>query len=78
MNNYDLNDTLEKLESIKEVNPLVFKLWKSNIIIKYKSLIKSIDNCHNFLQLFQENKINLKDINENNILTLTLFLNGMT
>jgi len=78
MNNYDLNDTLEKLESIKEVNPLVFKLWKSNIIIKYKSLIKSIDNCNNFLQLFQENKINLKDINENNILTLTLFLNGMT
>jgi len=78
MNNCDLNIVLDKLENIKNVNPLIFKLWKSNLIIKYNSLLKSINNCNNFLKLFEENKINISNINENNILTLTLFLNGMT
>ena len=78
MDNYDLNEKINKLQKIKEINPLVYNLWKSNIIIKYNSLIKSINNCNNFLTLVEDKKINITDINENNIMTLVLFLNTMT
>tara|TARA_B100001093_G_scaffold182379_1_gene174982 strand:+ start:5076 stop:5312 length:237 start_codon:yes stop_codon:yes gene_type:complete len=78
MDNYDLNETINKLQKIKEINPIVYKLWKSNIIIKYNSLIKSINNCNNFLTLVENKKINITQVNENNIMTLVLFLNTMT
>lgn len=78
MNNCDLNKTINKLQNIKDSNPLIFKLWNSNLIIKYNSLMKSIENCDKFLNLIEEKQINIRNINQNNILTLTLFLNTMT
>ena len=78
MDNYDLNETINKLQKIKEINPLVYKLWQSNIIIKYNSLIKSINNCNKFLTLVENKKINISQVNQNNIMTLVLFLNTMT
>ena len=78
MDNYDLNETINKLQKIKEINPLVYKLWQSNIIIKYNSLIKSINDCNNFITLVENKKINISQVNENNIMTLVLFLNTMT
>ena len=78
MNNRDLNKTIHKLQNIKDSNPLIFKLWNSNLIIKYNSLMKSIENCDKFLNLIEEKQINIRNINQNNILTLTLFLNTMT
>lgn len=78
MDNFDLNNTIKKLQNIKNINPLIYKLWQSSLIVKYNSLIKTIENCDVFLKLIEENKINIRNINENNILTLTLFLNTMT
>ena len=78
MDNFNLNNTIKKLQNIKNINPLIYKLWQSSLIVKYNSLIKTIENCDVFLKLIEENKINIRNINENNILTLTLFLNTMT
>ena len=61
------NEIIDKLDSIKEKNPNLHRLWHTILTVKYNSLLKTINECEVMLS-------NKQSVNNDNLENFISFL----